>query len=117
MPQPDLTNNAAAAFARRQACLRIAQDEHDAIRRTFRYGVTAQALAADNHRWEALGDAIADLARLIGRQFAESAFGDARPSAEMLAARLSEALDDLLDEPVWTVIDAAARLAACGSRR
>jgi hypothetical protein len=98
------------------ACLREAQDEHDAIRTAHRAGVTLAALASDNRRWETIGETVADLARLIVRQFADSAFGDARPEATILVARLSEALDDLLDEPAWTVIDAAARLASVRRR-
>jgi hypothetical protein len=98
------------------ARLQNAQAEHDELRPALRSGVTARLLAADNQRWEAIGDAIASLARLIARQFAESAFGDARPDTALLAARLSEAIDDLLDEPAWTVIDAAARLAVSTPR-
>jgi len=92
--------------------LREAQDEHDQIRRTLRAGVTEGLLISDLGRWEAIGDAIARLARLVAEQFAASAFGDARPDIGLLAARLSESIDDLLDEPAWAVIDAAARLGA-----
>ena len=102
--------------ARRLAGLRDAQDDHDAIRIAFRAGAHPTLLARDNRRWETIGEAIADLARLIVGQFAESAFGDARPEPSIITARLSESIDDLLDEPAWTVIDAAARLAAAGSR-
>ncbi len=82
----------------------------------FRSGVTPLLLASDNRRWESIGEGLADLSRLTGRHFAESAFGDARPDAAIITARLSETLDDLLDGPAWTVIDAAARLAASRHR-
>ena len=102
----------AAARRQRLRLLREVQTEHDQIRRAFRTGASDAALESDNRRWEAIGAAIADLARLISSEFSASAFGDARPDANLLTARLSESFDDLLDEPAWTVIDAAARLAA-----
>jgi hypothetical protein len=94
------------------SALRHAEDRHDLTRRTGCAGVSTATLAADNRRWEAIGVAITDLARLIGDQFAASAFANARPETLRLAMRMSEAIDDLMDEPAWTVIDAATRLAA-----
>jgi hypothetical protein len=96
--------------------LREAEDKHDEIRRTSRAGVTVRALAADARRWEALGEAIAALAGAVARQCAASHFCDARPDVVLLAIRLSEAIDDLMDAPAWTVTDAAARLAAADQR-
>ena len=87
-----------------------AQDEHDQIRRAFRAGATDAALKSDLGRWTKIGAAVAELARLIQSEFNASHFGDARPDPELLIARISEAIDDQLDEPVWVVIDAAARL-------
>ena len=92
--------------------LRDAEDDHDVIRRAFRQGVTAGALLADRRRWEALGAAIANLARAITDDCAASAFCDARPDVVLLTVRLCESFDDLMDEPAWTVVDAAARLEA-----
>ena len=92
--------------------LREAQDEHDIIRRALCDGVTAVALASDNRRWEAVGASIAGLAALIRDHCAASAFVSSRPDIAELTGRLSEAIDDMLDEPAWTVIDAAARLTA-----
>jgi hypothetical protein len=116
MPYPHSSGGSVPALSRELSCLQNAQDDHDAIRHTYRCGVTPRMLAADNRRWEEIGGGIADLARLIVRQFTESAFGDARPDPTVLAARLSEAIDDLVDEPAWMVIDAAARLAIAGQR-
>ena len=96
--------------------LRDAEDEHDEIRRAFRAGVTDRALAADVRRWEALGEAIAALAVAVARHCAASHFCDARPDGLLLAVRLSESIDDLMDEPAWSVADAAARLAAVDRR-
>jgi len=92
--------------------LREAQDDHDVVRRAFRDGVTTALLSADHLRWEALGDAIAALAAAIARHCGASHYCDARPDAGLLAIRLSESIDDLMDEPAWSVVDAAARLAA-----
>ncbi len=92
--------------------LRDVQIEHDAIRCSIRAGVSAEALASDNLKWEIIGDAICDLADMIARECAASAFCDSRPDIPALTARLSEAIDDLIDEPAWMVIDAAARVAA-----
>ena len=103
---------ASTETARALAKLCEAQDEHDATHRTLRSGVTAETLAADNRRWEAVGAAIHGLARLICDQLAASAAADARPDVAALTARLSEAVDDLIDVPAWAVIDAAARLTA-----
>ena len=96
--------------------LRETEDEHDAIRRAFRAGVTGRTLAADVRRWEALGEAIAALAGLVARHCTASHFCDARPDVALLAIRLSESIDDLMDEPAWAVVDAAARLAAVDRR-
>jgi hypothetical protein len=96
--------------------LRDAEDEHDDIRRAFRIGVTTRTLAADVRRWEALGEAIAALAGLVARQCAASHFCDARPDVLLLAIRLSESIDDLIDEPAWAVVDASTRLAAVDRR-
>jgi len=96
--------------------LREAEDGHDEIRRAFRAGVTARTLAADTRRWEALGEAIAALAGAVARQCAASHFCDARPDVLLLAIRLSESIDDLMDEPAWAVADATARLAAVDRR-
>ena len=97
--------------------LREAQDDHDAVRRAFRAGVTGARLSADHRRWEALGESIAELAGAISRECRASHFCDARPDVVLLAIRLSESIDDLMDEPAWSVVDAAARLAAVGQRR
>jgi hypothetical protein len=104
--------DAADAFRR----LRDAEDEHDEIRRAFCVGVTGRTLASDVRRWEALGEAIAALAGAVARQCAASHFCDARPDVLLLAIRLSESIDDLMDEPAWTVADAAARFAAADRR-
>jgi hypothetical protein len=106
------TLDPAGAFRR----LRDAEDDHDEIRRAFRAGVTARTLAADIRRWEALGEAITALSSAVARQCAASHFCDARPDVLLLAIRLSESIDDLMDEPAWTVVDAAARLAAVDRR-
>ncbi len=92
--------------------LRDAEDEHDEIRRAFRAGASARALAAEVRRWEALGEVIAPLAGLVARRCAASHFCDARPDVLLLAARLSESIDDLMDAPAWAVAEASARLAA-----
>ncbi len=103
---------ASLEVARLRVRLREAQDEHDCIRRDQFCGVSTADLARDHQHWETLGEAIAGLARLIADRCADSAFNDFRPHIALLTARLSEAIDDLIDEPAWTVIDAAARLAA-----
>ena len=102
------------ARQRRALCanLRDAQLEHDIIRRALRSGATADLLSSDHQRWEAIGAGIAALACLIEDQCIASAFCDSRPDVASLTVRLSEAVDDLVDEPAWAVIDAAARLAA-----
>jgi len=92
--------------------LRETDVEHDSIRRALCVGVSARELAADIRRWEGLGEAIAALAAAITRHCAASAFCEARPQPLLLAIRLSESIDDLMDEPAWAVVDAAARLAA-----
>jgi hypothetical protein len=112
LPATLATLNTGLALAR----LREAEDEHDDIRRAFRAGVTARTLAADIRRWEALGEAVAALAGLVARHCAASHFCDARPDVLLLTMRLSESIDDLIDEPAWAVVDAAARLAAVDRR-
>jgi len=84
--------------------LREAQDDHDVVRRAFRDGVTTTLLSADHRRWEALGEAIAALAAAIARHCGASHYCDARPDAALLAIRLSESIDDLMDEPAWSVV-------------
>jgi hypothetical protein len=90
--------------------LGAAQAAHDAERRRLRGGVTTRALDLDQTGWEAIGIAIAALARLTETLCAASLLCDARPRAEVLAARISEAIDDQIDAPAWRVIDACARL-------
>jgi hypothetical protein len=96
-----------------RARLRESEDDHDVIRRAISCGVSSAALASDLDRWERLGAAVAALACDVVMQCAASAFCGARPDADLVTARLSESIDDLLDEPAWTVVDAAARLAVC----
>jgi len=92
--------------------LRDTEDDHNAVRRVHCAGVTEAALASDLGRWEMLGEAIAGLAIAVARHCAQSAFCDARPDVDLLTARLSESFDDLMDGAAWSVVDAAARLAA-----
>ncbi len=106
-PTPSERSQIALVWSR----LRDAEHEHDDIRRAFRDGATSRALHADNRRWEALGAAVAELARAITSHCTASGFCDARPDAVLLTARICESFDDLMDEPAWTVVDAAARLA------
>lgn len=94
--------------------LHDAQDDHDAAILAVRGGVAAAALDSDILLWRALGSAIVDLARLARASCAASAFCDARPGIEPLAARLVEAIDDQIDRPAWSVIQAQARLQAAG---
>jgi hypothetical protein len=112
MPEAAPILAATSASRRALAHLRDVQDEHDAIRRAHYAGVSVGALASDHALWEATGAAIASLARLISGQCAASAFADCHPDMAAVTARLSESIDDLIDEPAWSVIDAAARLAA-----
>ncbi|MDR3512373.1 MAG: hypothetical protein P4L73_12120 [Caulobacteraceae bacterium] len=91
--------------------LQEAEDDHDRNRRARFAGVTGELLDADKARWSRIGGALATLARLIGEACASSAFCEARPRAELVAARLSEAIDDQIDREAWLVADAAARLA------
>ena len=109
MPNPTPAGRSLSALAWLR--LRDAEHEHDAIRRAFRQGVTTEDLLADNRRWEALGAAVAALAQAIADHCAGSRFCDARPDAAVLAVRISESFDDLMDEPAWTVVDAAGRQA------
>jgi hypothetical protein len=97
--------------------LQDAEDDYATARREACEGVCAAALRADNDGWEEIGAAIAGLARLIGARCASSLFCDARPDVELVAARLSEAVDDQFDPPSWGVVDAAARLAAVEAPR
>ena len=92
--------------------LHDAQDDHNTAILSIRQGVTAPALDGDLVRWRALGSAIIDLARLLRSHCAASAFCDARPEIESLAVRLVEAIDDQIDQPAWSVIDAQTRLQA-----
>jgi hypothetical protein len=95
--------------------LQDAEAEHDATIRSMRGGVCAPALSEDVRRWRAVGSAMAELARTVRRECAASAFCDARPCLELLAARLVEAIDDQIDAPAWRVINAQARLEAARS--
>jgi fructose-1,6-bisphosphatase/inositol monophosphatase family enzyme len=88
------------------------EDDHNAAIRTLRAGVSIAALEQDLCRWRALGSAIVELARLVRGQCAASDFCDARPGTAILAARLVEAIDDQLDQPAWSVVDAQVRLQA-----
>jgi hypothetical protein len=104
--------------APRQRLLRLtsrlhdAENDHDAGLRAVRGGVRAEALTKDLQLWRALGAAIVDLARIVREQCAASAFCDARPGIEPLAARLVESIDDQIDAAAWGVIAAQARLLA-----
>jgi len=92
--------------------LHDAQDDHHAAILALRPGVTPTALDDDLRRWRALGSAIVDLARLAQSDCATSAFCDTRPQVEPLAIRLVEAIDDQIDSPAWSVVDAQVRLEA-----
>jgi len=92
--------------------LHDAEDDHNAAVLTARGGVAATALDGDILLWQALGSAIVDLARLLRAYCIASAFCDARPGIEPLAARLVEAIDDQIDRHAWDVIQAQARLQA-----
>ncbi len=111
LPEPAWADLDAKAAMQR---LREAQDDHDRIRRAHCAGVTHARLSADVRRWETLGQAIADLAILVSYHCTASHFCATRPNAPLLAARFSESIDDLIDEPAWTVVDAAARSGAVG---
>jgi hypothetical protein len=95
--------------------LHDAQDDHNAAVLAARGGVTGTALDGDVLLWQALGSAIADLARHIRAYCAASSFCDARPGIEPLTARLVEAIDDQIDRHAWGVIQAQARLQAAKS--
>jgi hypothetical protein len=95
--------------------LHDAQDDHNATVLATRGGVGATALDGDILRWRALGASIVELARLVRCQCEASTFCDARPRLEPLAVRLIEAIDDLIDRPVWIVIDAQVRLLAAST--
>ena len=95
--------------------LHDAQDDHNAAVLAMREGVGAAALDRDILRWRALGASIVDLARMVRGQCEASEFCDARPRLEPLAVRLVEAIDDLIDRPVWIVIDAQVRLLAASA--
>jgi hypothetical protein len=89
-----------------------ALSDHDLERRHARRGVASSPLDIDHALWLGLGTAIADLAHLIVMTCQASHFGDLRPEAPILAARLSEAIDDQIDMPAWRIVDAEARLRA-----
>jgi len=72
-------------------------------------GVCEAELAREHARWEAVGAGVADLAELVRRSCAASAFCRSRPQADRLIPRISEALDDQVDAVAWRVIEAAAR--------
>jgi hypothetical protein len=95
-----------------QGRLHDAEDDYDDVCRERFAGVTGAALHADKACWRELGGAIASLARLISMACASSQFCLARPQPDLLAARISEAIDNQLDESAWAVIDAAARVDA-----
>ena len=88
--------------------------DHDSAIRLVRAGVTQADLDQDIVLWRTLGAAIAEVARLISAHCAASAFCDARPKTEALAARLTEAIDNQIDDPAWRVIAAEARFRAAG---
>jgi hypothetical protein len=92
-----------------QGRLHDAEDDYDDASRERFAGVTGAALHADKTRWRDLGGAIASLARLISMACASSQFCQARPQPDLLAARISEAIDDQIDASAWAVIDAATR--------
>jgi hypothetical protein len=84
-------------------------DAHDHARRAGFEGVTDTELAHEHARWDAVGAAIAGLAELIRRRCADSAFCPARLQTPALVVRLTEAIDDQLDDVAWRVVDAAAQ--------
>jgi hypothetical protein len=92
--------------------LQEAEDEHDRARRATSAGHARVLLDADKARWTRIGAGLAAMARLICEACATSAFAESRPGAELVTARLSEAIDDQLDREAWRIVDAAARLAA-----
>jgi len=116
MPLASPTTSTKPAIASDLQRLREAQDDHDVVRRAFFDGVTTALLSADHRRWEALGEAIAELAAVITRHCGSSHFCDARPDTVLLALRLAESVDDLMDEPAWSVVEAATRLAVIQKR-
>jgi hypothetical protein len=115
--QTALATDASLSERRQKFVFRLckAEEDHAIAHRSTCEGASAAALNSDNGLWLEVGDAIAALARLIQAQCAKSQFCGARPKVEMLAARLSEAIDDQLDVPCWAVVDAAARLGASRS--
>jgi hypothetical protein len=92
--------------------LQEAEAEHDHVRRNSYAGATADLLDADKAAWSGIGEAIAAVAELIARSCAASAFCEARPKPEQLAARMAESIDDQVDREAWLVIDAAAQRGA-----
>lgn len=92
--------------------LRDTLRDHDEDRRRHGQGVTGAALDADAALWLALGGAVATLAGQIREACRLSAFSSHRPDAQVLAARMSESIDDQLDLTAWRIVDAAARLKA-----
>lgn len=97
--------------------LQDAEDDHDAARRDLAAGSSRDLLDADKARWSDVGAGVAALARLISETCAASAFSETRPCAELVTARLSEAVDDQFDPAAWRIVDAAARLAAAERAR
>jgi hypothetical protein len=95
-----------------QGRLHDAEDDYDNACCERFAGVTGAALHADKTCWRDLGGAIASLARLISMACASSQFCQGRPQADLLAARISEAIDDQIDGPAWAVVDAATRVDA-----
>jgi len=95
-----------------QGRLHDAEDDFDDACRGHFAGVTSAALLADKKRWRELGGAIASVARLISMSCASSQFCPGRPQTDLLAARISEAIDDQIDASAWAVIDAATRVDA-----
>jgi hypothetical protein len=94
--------------------LQDAEDDHDRARLDAVDGVTRQMLEADKSRWCDIGVAITALAGLIYTACRTSAFCPSRPRVADIVVRVSEAIDDQLDDHAWRVADAAARLAAVG---
>jgi hypothetical protein len=103
----------AAARPTRLGRLQEAEDDHDRALRAEVCGVTLRELDADKALWREVGGAIGELARRVRDHCAASAYARARPCAELIAARLSESIDDQMDPAAWRIADAAAHLAAC----
>jgi hypothetical protein len=106
-----------AAAPSRHRHLRSALDAHDHARRAAFEGVTDAELACEHAHWDAVGAAVAGVAEMIRRRCAASAFCASPPEAGALAVRITEAIDDQLDEAAWRVVDAAAQWHAEMMRR